>query len=298
MSALLCLAALKSLALAGSALAAVHWLPARWVRPRRIIALGVVWALLILPWLALRMHTPEVLPAPVFIPVSTPWLPAIWVAGTFIMTVRLLAEWLRWRQIIQQGIRMPRDSHDLPVIVTKDVAGPCLAGAFRPRILIPASALDWPLPHWQAALRHEAQHARQHDGLHRWVSTWARALFWWNPLVHALCRRLEIESELACDAAAVGTTCPRAYGRLLLALATDAAPMQTAVAWSARHSLRERLERLITPPPCGRASAIIRASLVTLLLATTALAALAMRSREITPDEVTVRLAADPFPNR
>ena len=299
MSSLLCLAALKSLILAGAALVAVHWLPARWVGPRRGIALGIVWALLILPWLALHLDTPMVLPSSVPTPASTLWLPVLWVAGTLIMTARLLAEWRRWRQIVRQGIRMPNDCNNLPVIVSETVAGPCLVGAWFPRILVPASALGWPQPHWQAALRHEVQHARQHDGLHRWVATWVRALFWWNPLVHALCRRLEIESELACDAAAVGQSCPRAYGRLLLALATDnGPPMQTAVAWSARHSLRERLERLITPPPCGKASAILRASLVAVLLASTALAALTMRSREIIPDEVTTRLEADPFPNQ
>lgn len=294
MNTLLHLAAVKSLLLAGAALAAVHGLPARWVVARRAIALGGVWSLPVLVWLE---HAPAAaFSAPAIHTVTGPWLPLAWGVGTVLMAVRLLLEWRGWKRTIREGRSLPGCSSSVPVMVSAAVTGPCLVGGFTPRILVPMSALDWPAAHWQAALRHEEQHARQHDGLHRWTAAWVRALFWWNPLVHALCRRLEIESELTCDSAAVGGTCPRAYGRLLLALATDATPTQTAVAWSARHSLRERLERLIVPRPCSKGCAAVRIVLVSLLLAGAAVVALALRGNE--SDEVALRLEADPFPLR
>lgn len=296
---LLILSGAKASILAASALAAVHLLPQTWIRARRRVALAAVWLLLFLPWISLNLPVPALaqarLPAPPSHSVS-PWLFAVlWALGSLARLGRLGAESRRLQRMAgDAGVQGP-------VKMVEGLETPCMWGLFRPCILMPRAAEAWPADEWRAALLHEEQHIRQHDGWHRVAAALVRCLFWWNPLAHALCRRLEIESELCCDEAATRSSSRRAYGEMLLHLATDTA-FETVPAWASSGSLKERIQRLIAPRPCGRVNGWARALVVAAVLAVGLVAGCCVDIARKAPSsndlqtEAELRLSADPFP--
>lgn len=116
-----------------------------------------------------------------------------------------------------QGLGMKRvpDLLELP-----GLAAPCVVGCLRPRVVIPAG---WGVPittEIRAALVHELTHVRRHDLPWAALRSCVDLLFFPLPFLGWRGRRAELESELACDrAAVVGTGIDRrAYGELLLGL--------------------------------------------------------------------------------
>lgn len=286
------IAAIKSLLWIAAFLSLIRMLPARARRTRRTLALIGVWGLSIVPWVSLSSAF-SVLAVPATSragAISWSWFGvAIWSVGFTMGLLRLFRESQVWRRIITRSTKY----HD--ICLSEEVDGPCLVGVWKPVVLMPRSALGWPAAQWHCALRHERQHALQHDGLHRLAAAFASALWWWNPLAHKLCRRLEIESEIACDRAAVQDGDAGAYGRMLLALAST--PAGGAIAWAARHSLRERIERLLASdaegeepllPAIGAIFAAALAAGIVLSIHHTATQAL--------HEDAAIRLSADPFP--
>jgi TonB family protein len=72
-------------------------------------------------------------------------------------------------------------------------------GAFRPAVLLPAGALDWPDDRRRVVLAHELSHIRRGDWLAQMLAEVLRSIYWFNPLVWMAARRLRLESERACD---------------------------------------------------------------------------------------------------
>lgn len=191
--------------------------PAVLPRWRRAMALIGIWGLWLLPFMpALPMHGAQQGVSLPMATVSWPWMTWAWALGAVIGGLRLLREGI-------QLIHCTRKAHQgcvegMEVHFSAEVAGPCMTGWLRPRVFLPEEASQWSAAAVNAALRHELQHVRQHDGLHRLVAAVLRAVFWWNPAVHALCSIYENESEVCCDLeAAEGVMTRREYGHLLLA---------------------------------------------------------------------------------
>lgn len=82
-------------------------------------------------------------------------------------------------------------------------AMPMTWGHRRPRILLPATATDWPPGQTLAVLLHELAHVRRGDVLMQRVSELARAVLWFNPLAWYAMRRMLVEREHACDDAVI-----------------------------------------------------------------------------------------------
>ena len=292
----------KASVIAICGLLSVNVLPQSWVMARRLIALVAVWSLLWLPWISLSM------------PVAASSLPAahlpeyhasakvaallvlIWSVGILFRFCRLVAESRLLFRIASSGASCGNRMR-----IVEGLTTPCTWGVLRPCILMPVAAINWSSAQWQAVVSHEQQHIRQHDGWHRIVAALIRSLFWWNPLVHSLCRRLEIESELCCDEAATATSSRRAYGEMLLQLATRTS-LETVPAWAAVGGVRERIERIIAPSNCGRVAGWARALLVAGVLATGVVAGCCIDgdSKQVTGadlgQEAAVRLGAEAFP--
>ncbi len=76
-------------------------------------------------------------------------------------------------------------------------------GALRPKLLVPAGAEHWPEERVRVVLSHELAHVRRLDWLVQVVAESLRSVFWFNPLLWDVCRRLRQESEYACDDAVI-----------------------------------------------------------------------------------------------
>jgi TonB family protein len=76
-------------------------------------------------------------------------------------------------------------------------------GFARPKVLLPATAQDWPDDRIQVVLHHEFAHISRGDWAVQMVAETLRALYWFNPFVWITCRVLRQESEHACDDAVI-----------------------------------------------------------------------------------------------
>ncbi|MHA3770757.1 penicillin-binding transpeptidase domain-containing protein [Verrucomicrobiota bacterium sgz303538] len=78
-------------------------------------------------------------------------------------------------------------------------AMPMVWGIFRPRLLLPSSAMSWEASRLRGVLLHELAHLRRRDPLSMLIAQLALAVHWFNPLAWIAVRQLRVEQERACD---------------------------------------------------------------------------------------------------
>lgn len=159
---------------------------------------------------------------------------SVWCAGVAIRVAAALRDGLRvrrwiaqsrpvddrlsgiWSRVVDGGPRLRRR---VPIRQSSAVEGPCVAGVFRPCLLLPDGWAD----HLSEAeirlvLLHEAAHLRRGDPLWNALLESLHALHWFNPVVTRILMRLREDREEACDLHALST--PEVdrlqYGRVLL----------------------------------------------------------------------------------
>ena len=126
---------------------------------------------------------------------------------------------------------------------------PMLCGLFHPVILLPRC--DLTPKQLQLVLQHELLHHCRHDLWWRVPLLLARALHWYNPLVHFAAHQTSQACELACDEQVVAGKDRqerRFYGETILALARQSCRRQTTLATSfydSKSCLKERLQRMM-----------------------------------------------------
>lgn len=76
---------------------------------------------------------------------------------------------------------------------------PATKGAWRPEILLPATAKCWPERRLEIVLAHELAHVRRKDWLAQIASQLASCVYWFHPVFWIAVRELREESEQACD---------------------------------------------------------------------------------------------------
>ena len=72
-------------------------------------------------------------------------------------------------------------------------------GFFRPKVLLPTAAHDWPADRVSIVLAHELAHIQRGDWAVLLVTEALRAVYWFNPLFWLACATLRRESEHAAD---------------------------------------------------------------------------------------------------
>ena len=97
---------------------------------------------------------------------------------------------------------------------------PVTWGWWRPIVLLPADAAQWPPQRRRVVLLHELAHVKRYDCLTQSVARVVCALFWVNPLVWVAARRMCIERERACDDLVLNGGCkPSDYATQLVEIA-------------------------------------------------------------------------------
>jgi beta-lactamase regulating signal transducer with metallopeptidase domain len=154
---------------------------------------------------------------------------------------------------VELDFALPRGARTL----ASESGAPAAVGFLHPAILLPADtigALD-PKDARQIVL-HEAAHLRRGDDLTGLVFQLCAALFWFNPFVHYIGKRLSLECEIACDEMVVEQTGDAArYAHLLYEMAETMTTRDRRLAWNGfahRSGLVTRVQNLLLHPVARR----------------------------------------------
>ena len=162
-------------------------------------------------------------------------------------------------------------------------------------------------------LLHELGHVARRDLWTNLLAHFACLVHWFNPLVWWLRRRLIAQCEFACDAKVIEVGAdPAHYATALCDVAEAGALPHAALAMAGRASLRQRVERVVR---CQRSKGSLLVGAALLLTVTASLAISVVRfapspvatsssgtsgAKEsapvYTPEEIHLRLTANPFP--
>jgi len=302
--------ALKATLWAGLMSTAALVVPVQHPQVRRRFALLGMWGLWVLPWLPLPWQGLASASIAVATDSSTqsgwwwPILTGVWAFGSLILLLGVVRDVIGILRLVRQAERSALNPGGaIEVRFTAEIEGPCMTGWLRPCVLLPLEAASWPEGTLRATLRHECQHARQMDGLHRFCAALVRACFWWNPAMHALCGIYEAESEVCCDEEAAMACSRLEYGEILLAHATQVPQPAFAMSFARRSGLRVRMQRLLATRRESRWMFSVRWLTALALIIS---AAVLMASIQVMPPEIAqgnslkteaqLRLNADPFP--
>lgn len=160
---------------------------------------------------------------------------AIWLFGIAVLVVRLLLNALRLHRFFARAERINsgrlyevfKDTRrrfgihaNVPLLVSKDVETPGIAGIFNPRVVIPKfCAEELSDEEIRCVLLHELTHYKRGDLFLHHLLMLICFVHWYNPLVWLVFRQFKISMEQACDADVVDTvsiTTVRDYGMTLL----------------------------------------------------------------------------------
>ena len=127
---------------------------------------------------------------------------------------------------------------------------PMALGVLRARVLLPRSANGWPEEQRRAVLLHEIAHLVRLDPLTQALTRSACTLFWFNPLVWLVAKRLTEEQEKACDdlaAARLGSATDYAghLVQVVASLGSEASGPQPAAAFAKRSTLEHRVRSVL-----------------------------------------------------
>ena len=238
------------------------------------------------------------------LPPSLPWR-SIWLAGCLAFLTLLGMRMTTLRRVervaspaaepalldaLESAKRSLGVGRPVRLLLGQPAAMPMTWGFRTPRVLLPASATDWPREQTQAVLLHELAHVLRNDILLQRIAELARAVFWFNPLVWYAARRMLVEREHACDDAVLRSGVRGSeYAHQLLAMAhslRSARSIGAALPMARRSQMTGRLMAILDEGRRRRASTAGGVGLVLTLGIVTALAIASVRP---VPLEATTR---------
>ena len=184
---------------------------------------------------------------------------ALWAVVSVIWLVRLAVSWRRLSRLRHAATFADRQTE----LICREIAGemgvtapevrrspfvstPCVTGLRRPAILLPEEAISMPL---RDVLIHELAHLRRRDCHWNLLRRLALAVFWFQPLLWRLSRRIDTSSEDVCDDHVLQSgAARRSYAQHLVEVAELALPPAAAVGVgivSSRYVLTRRVDRIL-----------------------------------------------------
>jgi peptidoglycan lytic transglycosylase D len=219
----------------------------------------------------------------------------LFVAGLLYVLARLARDAAATLRIIAdaQTIRRHRSAR---ILASERIIVPFSFWLPRRHFIIVPSALVLRGSDLRLAIRHEAQHHRQHDTKLLYLHQLLEALFFCNPAVHRLQRQLRELQELSCDEAlgAQRGVCVRDYCQCLLRVGEAAVSQRrgqlqaSMVGGGTGKLLRRRVEALLARPAAHlpRSLVCITGAIALTLMATAALAITStIRDRRISAEQ-------------
>lgn len=139
----------------------------------------------------------------------------IWAAGTLVLLIRLVLQISQQNEAIghlrrhadpsataiAEALRQEtKISGRCAVVTLSGLDSPAVYGFFSPTVLLPE--MEFSEEQLRYILLHELSHFANRDAWLKLVMSVFQALFWWNPLVYFMDKRLSYILELRCDACA------------------------------------------------------------------------------------------------
>ncbi len=172
------------------------------------------------------------------------WLPILYSFGLLFMLVRVaIGQWIlmrlcaaaqpvsasarnQWNNLLANSPKS-RWSRPPRLLVAANLRSPLTFGLWRPVVLIPPNlCAPWRALELQAVLLHELAHIRRRDTLADAVVVKAGVIFFYQPLLWWLRRKVRLYREYVADQqAAMGMASPGRYANCLLELARSRGPL-------------------------------------------------------------------------
>ena len=190
------------------------------------------------------------------------WLVGIWLVGFTVQFVRYLLDVVQGVQLKTRHTRAltPQWQARLTRLLSKvqlnkavefklssRISVPCIVGHFKPVVLLPLGLLtQLPVEQIEAIVLHELAHIKRNDYLINLMQYLVKIVFFFNPFVVFICRKIDFERETACDDIAV-KACgdPMAFALSLSRFAEFSQAHQTVLAANKnRFVLLNRVQRI------------------------------------------------------
>lgn len=232
--------------------------------------------------------------------------PGIWLLGALPLLLRLALcsfHLQRWRRnsIFLRTLTLPC-GRSVELRIKPGLRGPAAAGILQPVIYVPEAWHHWSAGTRRIVLAHELAHHTHRDPLWRAISSLVCAMHWYHPLVWWLARRHQLHAEFAADAHVLREGVPpKTYATLLCDLASPRNMPLAALPMAERSLLRGRVTRIFHPQAGLSTPAV---ALLLFGVSTSAVLLSLLRSKEgttpdsapVPPQEIHLRLSANPFP--
>jgi TonB family protein len=172
---------------------------------------------------------------------------ALWIAGALLS----LGRWAAGVGRVAWWTRRARmaDTAAGRILFSREIAVPMTWGVFRPAILLPDYAREWPPEKLRLALAHERAHIARRDWLWQTLAQLVASAFWFHPLAWLAAAELRREAERATDDRVLASgVAPADYAAGLVEVArrVSLAPSSAAVTMMTRRSaLEDRVRRIL-----------------------------------------------------
>lgn len=143
-----------------------------------------------------------------------------WLLGAGFVLGKLTISLARLAQIRRRALPLYR-RNEVPVCTSQDIAVPIAVGFWRPVVILPARLAEELSPSDRDCIvLHEIAHIRRGDAWAKVVQLAIEAIWFFNPALRILGRRIAIEREIACDDRVIAQCFDRnTYARCLVDLA-------------------------------------------------------------------------------
>jgi len=153
-----------------------------------------------------------------------------------------------WTQLLTEASETLGLRRRVELMQSQDNVMPLTWGWLRPKVLMPAEAVQWPDDRRRVVLLHELAHVKRRDCLTQNIARFVCALYWFNPLAWIGARRMCIERERACDDLVLNGGCKASdYAGHLVQIARTfrRAPQAAGIAMARSSNLEQRVTAII-----------------------------------------------------
>ncbi|MDN9956202.1 M56 family metallopeptidase [Clostridioides difficile] len=137
----------------------------------------------------------------------------IWIIGVIFYLARLLIKYVKFKNLIVDTSFEVEDENinstyrellselniknNIPLRYTDELASPAGVGLFKPYIFLLDLPYDGENIYW--ILKHELTHFKHRDILIKFIVVFVKAIYWFNPFVYIMSKKIDSDCELCCD---------------------------------------------------------------------------------------------------